>query len=182
MKADEFKAQANAWAPTPVDTLNPDRVASLEQVWSIGFHKRGTMPPAITMKARGQLKTLIRTWPRGSAPALLAFALANWADVREDAEYRFGAFNSPAEPELGYLVRYAHVVADLFGRRGAAVAESESAHANTNMSAPPLSSPPPPPSPPRSPPSPIEAGSQSIAKPEGFLSLADVLALEGEAA
>ena len=47
MKADEFIAQVKSWAPKTVDTLKPDRVASLEQLWSIGFRKRGTIEGVI---------------------------------------------------------------------------------------------------------------------------------------
>jgi hypothetical protein len=123
MNAAEVAAKANT--PKSVDMLQPDEVASLDYVWRVGFRKRGTTAPAITRKARGQFATLIRNWPTGMAPALLEFALINWVDVREDAEARFSAFNSPLEPELGYLVRYAHVVTDLFRKGGSAPAEAD---------------------------------------------------------
>lgn len=117
MKAQEIAATARAFVPRTIETHKPDKVSSLEYVWQIGFARRGTTPPALSMKGRGQMRRLIELWSEGRAPVLLAFAVENWADVRDDAETRFGAFDSPREPELGYLVRYAHVVADLVEAR-----------------------------------------------------------------
>lgn len=111
--AHEIAAGFVASAKKPIDTLKPDKVDSLVHVWREHSKEAGKVAPHFTGKARGQLKHLIKTWPKDQALEALAFALANWFDLTTAAE-KEGAFKSPAQPELGYLVKYQHIALTLF--------------------------------------------------------------------
>lgn len=97
----------------PIDTLKPDKVATLVGVFREHFKKIGHVAPAVTNKARGQFKHLIKVLPDGKALEIFAHALANWFDVTYAAEKQ-GAFKSPEYPELGYLVKFQHVAVDVW--------------------------------------------------------------------
>jgi hypothetical protein len=106
--------------PIPIDTLKPDKVESFVAVWRKAFIEMGKTAPAITMKMRGQIKQLLAKWPDGQALKLFDCALKNWGEFTYRAEKNYGAFKSPDLPQMGYLLKYAHVAQDLVVKAKAA--------------------------------------------------------------
>jgi len=100
-------ADASSYAQK-IDTLKPDRTASLVQAW------RGSTKATVTDKMAGQLKYLLKTRP--NALKIVRFALKNWGDLTYRAEKHHGAFKSPSAPNLGYLVKFAHVAVELMNQ------------------------------------------------------------------
>jgi hypothetical protein len=108
--AAEIAAQFAAAKPKPIDTLKPDKVASLVSVWQ----QSGKLVPSFTKKDLGQLKYLIGKWPAGKSPEILQFVLGHWYEVTEAIETNTTKFNSPASPDLGYLVKYQNIALTCF--------------------------------------------------------------------
>jgi hypothetical protein len=129
----EIGAKFAAVPKKAIDTLKADKVASLEFVWCEGFKNLGHVAPAVTSKVRGQFKHLIKVFPAGQAPGVLAYALEHWFDVTYAAEKHAGAFKSPEFPEIGYLVKFQHVAVELWLKSKAAPKATKSAPAVTNF-------------------------------------------------
>ena len=109
----EVAAKFTAAKPKPINMLKPDKAASLMAVWKASL-KAGQAAPAHTQKVQGQLNYLIKTWPAGQAPAIVAFVLQHWFEMTEAAETHAGAFKSPSSPEIGYLVKFQHIAMNLW--------------------------------------------------------------------
>jgi hypothetical protein len=106
----EVAAGFAAAKPKPIDMLKPDKIDGLIHVWQ----KSGKPMPTITMKVRAQLKHLIKVRPEGKAPEILSHALANWFDVTNKAEIDAGAFKSPDQPQVGYLLKFQHIAVQVW--------------------------------------------------------------------
>lgn len=100
--AETLPAMFVADATKPLKDYHPDSAEPLFSIWA----KTGQ---TVTMKKRGQLKYLTKTQPTGTVPALVEYAVANWRDITYEAECRNLAFDCPELPEIGFLVKFAHV-------------------------------------------------------------------------
>ena len=97
-------------SPKKIDSLAPDKVSTLVEVWRQGMSGRGFPVPAISMKAKGQLKHLIGLLPAGEAPALLAYTMQEWSGFVALCADAAGAFSLPAQPEIGFLLKHVGLV------------------------------------------------------------------------
>ena len=110
--AEQIAAGVYASAKKPIDTLQPDKVASMTHVWNNGF--KGKIAPYVSTKVRGQFKHLIQTWPAGEAPAILEFIMSNWFDFCYAAEKGTNAQNMPDMPQIDRLVKHQQVGVTLY--------------------------------------------------------------------
>jgi hypothetical protein len=89
-----------------VTTLRTDKISALELVWKTECTRRGMTNHGFTMKMRGQLKQIIQKLPAGTAPAFVTRVIRQWVEFTWKAERDHGAFNSPNQPNLAYLLKY----------------------------------------------------------------------------
>jgi hypothetical protein len=112
--ANEIAAGILASSKKSIDTLQPDKVASLVWVYRQGMIEKGLTVPTITDKMYGQLKTLIKALPEGKAPEIVAFAVDNWGDFTYEAKSECAAWDCPQQPAIYFLLKYQHVAVDLW--------------------------------------------------------------------
>jgi hypothetical protein len=87
---------------------------SLGQVWVEAVAKKtGKFVPPLTAKAHGQLKQFAKHCPQDPAGAL-GYAIDQWGQVCNDAETLNGAWNTPALPDAGFVLKHAGVVINLW--------------------------------------------------------------------
>jgi hypothetical protein len=89
---------------------DPDKVQGLVAVWRSAMAARGYPAPALSMKMRGQLKHLLGALPKGRAVALVGAVMAEWESFGKTCSVDAGAFNIPAQPEIGFLLKHVALV------------------------------------------------------------------------
>ncbi len=98
-----IEAKIAADATKAINILHPDSVAALVPIWT------GATGEFVTMKMRGMLKNLIKKLAPATAPELVDYAVKHWGDIVYEAEGNHGAFKCPDKPNLGFLLKFAHV-------------------------------------------------------------------------
>jgi len=85
-----------------------DSRRSLEAEWKCGVHEAtGQFVPPLTGQERGQLKRFAEKCPDGEAVGVLRKVLEDWSSFARFARSNEGAFNVPATPKTGFLLKYA---------------------------------------------------------------------------
>lgn len=92
----------------------PNKVHTLELIWTAMTVKPGCFSSPMKVSERGQLGLFIKACPAGKAPEVLRYVLGHWIAFGKEAG-DYGALNPPKEPVVGVLLKYAPAAVKLWG-------------------------------------------------------------------
>jgi DNA-binding transcriptional regulator YhcF (GntR family) len=107
------KTVAEVLMSSPKILKKPPAVSIADRWRDVVIEVHGGYFVPLTMKQRGQLKHLRKVCPPGKAADIVEHALRNWLEFVTAAEDDAGAYNTPAQPSIAFLVKYVAVAVQL---------------------------------------------------------------------
>lgn len=93
----------------------PDSANALGYVWlRVRAEVFGGFQSQLTKKQYGQLRYIIDRSPPGKAPEIVEYVVRNWIEFVKDVETKAGAFGTPSEPSLDFLLKHIEIAANLW--------------------------------------------------------------------